>query len=903
MPIASSLNISHDLSSFGSRAMRWLLPAAFAIPATSIGWSLFGDLRLEVGVAAAALTLFGWRGFFSAIIGITIADLVLAPTIELALMLLLTTGLSAAVCGLLLRHAHAARGFARRASAIQFLIATGSGSAIGAIATLPTSDGIVTALELWLCLLAGALLSGPLLIELLAETPERPTRRVLTTLLGSFGLAMVATITGSLADGARIPLLVIAATVAAMGVAIASPRRLVLSLVLVLIAAALAAATTGVQALTSSLITSLGALALVPLLLAIGLADRDSSPIHNSQAGRESVLDAVMRFVPVGIFRVDINGRMRYTNAMFQTITGLNADSLRGWLDTVNSEDRERVRKAWDQCRQGKTTFEEILRVGEPGTPRWLSARVSPEYELGAVIGYIGTVSDITTQRLAEEARTRSDAQSRAVVDNAVDAIVTIDAVGTIVSFNRAAHRMFGYSPAEAIGRNVNILMPELHSARHDAYISRFLATGEARIIGIGRELDARRKDGSMLPIHLAVSEVVVEGQRTFTGIMRDISLERSDKEEIRRQNERLSVTVRNAPMGIVTYRFGATFASTNRAFESMIGYSNSELAKLDLTALTQQEDHRELKRLTDDARSGRVEQFSLRLRLLHRSGTPIHVMVHNAITHDQHGVPDLIIAQIEDLTAQMHAQEAERIHQDRLTHVARLSTLGEMTAGIAHEINQPLTAISMYAQSGVRMLDAGIPRPERLREALEKLSAQSLRAGAVIDRVQRLVRKQESSFEAVHINELIGDILRLAESDARVNDTQVALDLANNLAAVRADPIQIQQVLLNLIRNAIDAMCGIECRYGSVITITTRAIDGDAIEVAVADLGTGVPDDVVEKLFTPFTTTKANGMGMGLSICRSIIDAHGGQLSFRNNPDHGATFYFQLPAGHSHES
>ena len=903
MAIASSLNISHDLSSFGNRAMRWLLPAAFAMPATSIGWSLFGDVRLEFGVAAAALTLFGWRGFVSAFIGIMIVDFLLAPGVELAVTLLVATGLGAAVCGLLLRHAQAVPGFARLAPAIQLFVATGSGGAIGAIATLPTSDAIVTALNVWLCLWAGALLSAPLLIELLDASAERPTRRTLIVLLCFFGLATVATLDHSLMGSARIPLLTMAATVAVLGVVIASPKRLVLSLVLALIAAVLAAVTPVAEANAGALIGSLGTLALVPLLLAIGLADRPLIKMNDSQAAGESMFDAVMRFLPVGIFRLGIDGRMRYTNPMFQTLTGLNANSLRGWLDTINAEDRERIGKAWEHLREGATAFDEIFRVGEPGTPRWLSARVSPEYEHGAVVGYIGTVSDITTQRLAEEARTRSDAQSRAVVDNAVDAIVTIDAVGTIASFNRAAHRMFGYSPAEAIGHNVSMLMPELHGARHDAYISRFLATGEARIIGIGRELDARRKDGSTLPIHLAVSEVVVEGQRTFTGIMRDISLERSDKEEIRRQNERLSVTVRNAPMGIVTYRFGATFASTNRAFESMIGYSNSELSKLDLAALTQQDDRRELKRLTDDARSGRVEQFSQRLRLLHRSGTPIHVVVHNAITHDQHGVPDLIIAQIEDLTAQMHAQEAERIHQDRLTHVARLSTLGEMTAGIAHEINQPLTAISMYAQSGVRMLDAGIPKPERLREALAKLSAQSLRAGAVIDRVQRLVRKEESSFETVHINELIGDILRLAESDARVNDTQVALDLADNLATVSADPIQIQQVLLNLIRNAIDAMRGIECRHGSVITISTHAIDGDAIEVAVADLGTGVPDDVVDKLFTPFTTTKANGMGMGLSICRSIINAHGGHLSFRNNPDHGATFYFQLPTGHSHET
>jgi two-component system, LuxR family, sensor kinase FixL len=499
----------------------------------------------------------------------------------------------------------------------------------------------------------------------------------------------------------------------------------------------------------------------------------------------------------------------------------------------------------------------------------------------------------LVSSAASEDARNRSEAHARAVIDNAVDAIAIIDANGIITSFNRAAYRMFGYEPHEVIGSNVSMLMPEPHRTRHDAYIHHYITTAEPRIIGIGRELDARRRDGTAVPIHLSVSEVVVHGQRTFTGVMRDISIERADKEEIRRQNERLSVTVRNAPMGIVTYQFGEAFASTNRAFETMIGYSNAELEEMEFVSLTHPEDRAELKRLTDDAHSGRIEHFSLRLRLLQKSGTP---------THDQHGVPDLVIVQVEDLTAEMMAKEAERVHQDRLTHVARLSTLGEMTAAIAHEINQPLTAISMYAQSGVRMLDAGIPKPERLREALEKLSAQSLRAGAVIDRVQRLVRKQESKFETVRINDLIGDILRLAESDARVNDMQIALDLARDVAEVNADPIQIQQVLLNLIRNAIDAMRSIDCRHGRVVTIRSRAVSGYRVEVSVVDSGTGIADDLVAAMFTPFSTTKPNGMGMGLSICRSIIDAHGGQLSYRNNPDHGATFYFQLPIGQSHE-
>ena len=842
------MSASAETVSIRRPALRWLLAAAISLPATLISWILNEGLRLEVGVAMAALMLFGWRGFAAAMVATAVVDVVIATSTAAAMAMALATVTAGAVCGVLLQRARAATadGVEPRYAWL-LLLATGIAAAVGVIVSLPFSGAIADAASLLPGMWAGALLSGPLLIESCTEHPD---------------------------------------------------RRLQLALTLALITVTLASAMPIAGAPSAALLASVGAVAIVPLVLAIALADRQALQLREAQAVGQHVFDTMMRFIPVGIFRVGLDSRLRYANPIFQTLTGLSNESLRGWLDSVHAIDRERIAQVWGSFEHGTRMFDETFRVGNA---RWLSVRIAPEYEHGVKIGYIGTISDITTQHLSEEARNRSDAQARAVVDNAVDAIATIDFNGVVLSFNRAATRMFGYAPEEVIGRNVNMLLPAEHSEHHDTYLTRYLTTPQARTLGVGRELEALRNDGSSVPIHLSISEVVVEGQRTFTWIMRDVSLERADKEEIRRQNERLSVTVRNAPMGIVTYRFGETFASTNRAFEWMIGYSNEELHTLELAALTHADDRAELKRLTNDARQGRVEQFSIRLRLLTRGGAAVHVVIHSAITHDQHGTPELIIAQVEDLTAEMQAKEAERIHQDRLTHVARLSTLGEMTAGIAHEINQPLTAISMYARSSVRMLDAGVPKPERLHEALEKLSAQSLRAGAVIDRVQRLVRKQESKFEKVRVNDLISDILRLAESDARVNDTQISLHLAPDLPAVNADPIQIQQVLLNLIRNGIDAMREIGCRHGNLVEISTRGFD-DIVEVSVSDCGCGVSAELTEMMFTPFTTTKPNGMGIGLSMCRSIIRTHGGQLNYWNNPDHGATFCFQLPTRRPHE-
>ena len=250
----------------------------------------------------------------------------------------------------------------------------------------------------------------------------------------------------------------------------------------------------------------------------------------------------------------------------------------------------------------------------------------------------------------------------------------------------------------------------------------------------------------------------------------------------------------------------------------------------------------------------------------------------------------------IHDLSEQQAAREALADQRERLAHVGRLSTMGEMTASIAHEINQPLTAISMYAQSSIKLMDRGNLDPDKLRAALEKLNTQSLRAGAIIERIQRFARPQQSQREMTRLSVLLTDLLKLAESDARLHEVELKFELAQDLPIVLCDPIQIQQVALNLIRNAIDAMSEIHRANGRTIVIQTQAVGSNMVEVSVADQGPGVAEDVKDLLFTPFHTTKKDGMGMGLSICRTIIAQHGGVLSFRNNEDCGATFFFTLP-------
>ena len=232
---------------------------------------------------------------------------------------------------------------------------------------------------------------------------------------------------------------------------------------------------------------------------------------------------------------------------------------------------------------------------------------------------------------------------------------------------------------------------------------------------------------------------------------------------------------------------------------------------------------------------------------------------------------------------------------KDKLTHMSRLSSMGEMASGFAHEVNQPLTAINNYAQVCRRVLAREDYDKDFLDEAMGKIVTQAQRAGDIISRIRSFVRKPDHHLEKVDCNRLIRDVVKLAEVDARNNQVEIHLDLAENLPIVKVDPIQIQQVALNLTRNAMEAMKNQPTRDIG-IWVETRQIDDNFVRVRVIDRGHGLADDAEEKMFTPFYTTKSDGMGIGLSVCHSIIQSHGGTLNFERNPEGGAILWFTVP-------
>jgi len=254
-----------------------------------------------------------------------------------------------------------------------------------------------------------------------------------------------------------------------------------------------------------------------------------------------------------------------------------------------------------------------------------------------------------------------------------------------------------------------------------------------------------------------------------------------------------------------------------------------------------------------------------------------------------------LILATVTDISARKQAEEQARRHREQISLLSRLSLLGEMTASLAHELNQPLSAIVSNANAGMRFIDKGQTDPATIREILVDVVADGHRANDIIMNVRRTVKKESVSHRSISLNEMIMKAAHMVEANAAMHLCEVELRLADNLPTVEADPTQIQQVLINLLGNAFDAMRDTPVEKRKV-ELTTERNGDETIRVSVRDHGTGISEDTRERLFEQFFTTKEEGLGMGLAIVRSIVESHAGKIDAENVEGGGARFYFTLP-------
>ncbi|MDH3355688.1 MAG: ATP-binding protein, partial [Chromatiales bacterium] len=277
------------------------------------------------------------------------------------------------------------------------------------------------------------------------------------------------------------------------------------------------------------------------------------------------------------------------------------------------------------------------------------------------------------------------------------------------------------------------------------------------------------------------------------------------------------------------------------------------------------------------------------------KDGTSFPVEYASSPLKDDKGATVGSVVVFRDVSERKMAEEQARQHQIDLAHVARLNTMGEMASGIAHEINQPLTAIATNAHACIRMLDSGQDQSDKVSDIIERIGEQAERAGEIIRQLRRFVRKEEPEMLQVNLNAIIEESTLLLVPEAKKSNVKIELNLDKTLSNVPLQTIQIQQVILNLAYNAIEAMS--ETEYHSrTLTIATAMAGNNAVTVTVADTGPGISTEIGERLFNPFITTKSKGMGLGLSISKGIIDMHMGSIFLDSNSGQGSTFRFTLP-------
>lgn len=360
---------------------------------------------------------------------------------------------------------------------------------------------------------------------------------------------------------------------------------------------------------------------------------------------------------------------------------------------------------------------------------------------------------------------------------------------------------------------------------------------------------------------------------------------------------DQLRLLVEHVPGTVWTMDQAGNLVFISRGVETICGYASEEMLALGncMRAGLIHPDDIPLVRAACQALFRDDTLFELEYRIIRKAGDYVWVNDRALVTFSEGGVK-FAHGIMTDITERKRAEEQACRRQAELAHVARLNTMGEMASMLAHELNQPLAAIINYTQGCVRRLRSSRGGVDELCAVMEEVRGQAERAGEIIRRLRRFVTKGEPRTAEADINALVHEVAGLAEPEARQNGVEVRLELAQDLALVQVDAIQIQQVILNLVRNAIDAMSGAGLERRILRIRTSMADSGDEVEVAVSDTGFGVPPDIVEEIFSPFFTTKTKGMGVGLSFSRSLIEAHGGRLGMRPNPDGGATFLFTLP-------
>ena len=481
-----------------------------------------------------------------------------------------------------------------------------------------------------------------------------------------------------------------------------------------------------------------------------------------------------------------------------------------------------------------------------------------------------------TRFRTRAEAALIAETGFRRAMENSMSTGMRVfDMQGRIAYVNPAFCRMIGWNEADLIGRTAPF--PYWIPGRHSQHRETLDLLLSGRTPSSGLEVEAQRRDGSRFTARMYVSPLRDPNgeQIGWMTSMTDITEPKRIREALTAAHERFMTVLEgldDAISVVADTTEGLELLFANRTYRRFFGAQSSGHAEL---------------------LGGRLGRFTDETVEIYSESAQRWFEVHHRILAWTDG-RRVRLQVARDITERRTHEEASRVQQEKIQLTSRLTTMGEMASSLAHELNQPLTAISNYSMGAVAMLKSGNPQPDALLSALEKAASQAERAGKIISRIREFVKRSEPRRQEVPVVSIIDNAIAFAEIDARKRQVEIECSLPDTPPNVLADPILIEQVLLNLLKNGIEAMEHSEDRVLHVVVTEQHPL----VEIAVIDRGHGLREP--ERLFEPFYSTKSEGLGMGLNICRTIIESHHGRLWATTNPEGGTIFRFTLPRADS---